>query len=82
MTVEDRLKTAMLNFLLDTGVRAVEVVSWDEDIEVGGYCNTCFYEDKVVRINYRDKKKSKVLRIWTYRGSFGDLISALDRLSE
>ena len=75
MSFEDNLKESLKGFLVDRGVDAVEVISFRDDTEAGGYCESCYYEYAVVRIVYIDSKNQS--REFTYSDGFSDLIREL-----
>ena len=57
-----------------------EVVSWYDDTQSSGYCETCYYESAVVRMTYLNS--NGITAQYTYSGSFGDLISDLSYYSD
>lgn len=76
MSFEDSLRAELLEFVRanhDSG--AVAVLSWEDDTENDGYCETCWYEYAVVNITYSDG--SEFNREYQYRGSFAELIRQL-----
>lgn len=70
----EMLNGALLSFLNARGLNATEVTGFEEDTEYDGYCETCFYEYTVVRIQYTD---SQGQHEYTYRGYFSELIREL-----
>lgn len=77
MAWQDEMKKSMAKMVeAYTSDSDVEVIKWEEDIEYGGYCNTCFYESAIMRITYTRGADDKVL-VYTYDGSFSDLIQTL-----
>lgn len=53
-----------------------EVVSYEDDTEAGGYCESCYYEEAIVRIKYLNSADE--LKEYVYYGGFADLISQLE----
>ena len=75
MSIEDNLKESLKDFLVENGIDAVEVVSFEDDTEGSGYCETCYYEYAVVRVSYRNSNGR--LKEYVYRGGFSELIREL-----
>lgn len=75
MSFEDNLKESLKDFLVERGCDAEEVVSFRDDTEAGGYCESCYYEYAVVRIDYIDSRGRS--REFTYSDGFSDLIREL-----
>ncbi|ALH46906.1 hypothetical protein AVU87_gp39 [Mycobacterium phage Theia] len=54
-TFEASFKEAFKKLLIEEGVQDVdEVVSVEEDTYYSGYCETCYYEEQIVRVHYLD----------------------------
>lgn len=68
---------ALLDYLKKFGAHldAKEVTGYEDDTESSGYCDTCWYEEAIVRICYKNAN-DEVLE-HTYYGSFADLIRSL-----
>ena len=56
---------------------AIEVVSWEDRTEGSGGCETCYFEWAVVDVRYRVASDPDEVRLFTYDGSFADLIRAI-----
>lgn len=61
-----------IKFLRERGHKVADdaSISFEDDIQYGGYCETCSYEDYVVRVS-----DGKVME--TYYGSMGEIIRAM-----
>lgn len=54
-----------------------KVVSVVEDVQTGGYCETCYYEDHVLLVEYVDEKGNSGFKT-LYFETIGEFIKALD----
>lgn len=85
MTIEDKIKQAMLTFLRSQGINASQVQDWSEDYNQYTYggCETCgpeYEEDYCVTIWYTiDEKNRLVNHAYNYSGKFTELIKELDK---
>lgn len=57
------------------GIAVDEVLSYEEENYSSGYCETCYYEEVRVNIEYLE---GGLRRSYTHYGSFGDLIKELE----
>ncbi|AKU42408.1 hypothetical protein AVT30_gp36 [Mycobacterium phage UnionJack] len=76
-TFQTEFKGAFKKLLIDSGVTDVdEVVSVEEATYYGGYCETCAYEEEIVRVHYLDKYgATKSFAIWdTLSNLINDLL--------
>ena len=70
------IDAAILEYLKDNiDPHAVELVSWNEEMQSDGYCETCYYEYIAVTFVYKDKD-DKTLN-YEYYGTLAELIRAL-----
>lgn len=77
MSVTKAIYGAALRMLRTYGVNdAIEVTSFEEATQSGGYCETCYYEETVVEITYITE--TGVVKLFTFYGTFSELINALD----
>lgn len=62
-----------------TGDDVVSILDCKEETESSGYCETCYYEETVLRIAYisRDPGGTSVQKSFTYYGSFLDIVRRL-----
>ena len=75
------INAAILAYLVDQKYipsDATEVVSWEDRTEGSGGCETCYFEWAVIDVRYRVASDPKV-RLFTYDGSFVDLIRVITR---
>lgn len=78
MSLKERLNESLAELIRDAGIEVVEVRGYDDRTEYGGGpCSTCSYEYAVVDISYIAADGRN--RIYTYDGSFRDLIDYLSR---
>lgn len=56
----------------------VEVINYEQDTRSGGYCDSCYYEETVVEIFYKDAEGHK--HYYTYSNNFSELIRELEKL--
>ncbi|QFG25477.1 hypothetical protein [Actinomadura sp. WMMB 499] len=54
---------------------AVRVTNFKEDVESGGYCETCWYDETVVYVDFLNSKGIETS--YRYYGSMADLIREL-----
>lgn len=73
--LKDSLHAALLEFVQRNGEPDAEYVAgFEDDIEYGGYCETCSYEYIVVRISFSE---NGVTKEFVYRGTFAELMREL-----
>jgi len=77
--IEEAIKQAMKNMLVKSGYDVKSVLSYQDETESTGYCDSCYYEYAVVDINYITQ--DNVNRTYRYNGNFSDLINTLDQNS-
>lgn len=73
----DGFKKALLDLVQGRDEEAVEVIDWEEATEQGGYCETCYYEDVLVEIEYRTADGDR--KTYRYYGKFWQLVQELTR---
>ena len=79
------INEAILAYLVDQKYipsDATEVVSWEDRTEGSGGCETCYFEWAVIDVQYRVASAPDELRLFTYGGSFVDLIRVITRQEE
>lgn len=76
-SVNEAIKSALCLMLANRGTSIIKVTSWEEETHVGGYCETCAYEETVVKIHYVDGDYDDCTYTWS--GSFAELIQTLTR---
>ncbi|AEJ93458.1 hypothetical protein FGG33_gp38 [Mycobacterium phage Benedict] len=75
-TFQTKFNDAFKKLLIESGVTDVdEVVSVEEDTFYGGYCETCAYEEQIVRVHYIDKYGAA--QSYTFWESLSCLINSL-----
>lgn len=57
-----------------------QVISYEQEVETDGYCETCYTEETVVNIAYFTGSGTRY--VYTYRGSFSSLIKKLEELGD
>ncbi len=73
--LKNSLYTALLEFVQRNGnPKAEYVTGFEDDIEHGGYCETCSYEYIVVRIAFSE---NGVTKEFVYRSTFAELMQEL-----
>jgi hypothetical protein len=76
--VQRTILDALTKFLMDQGVTdIVRVTSFQDRTEYGGFCDTCEYTYTVVDIYYDKIVAGSKPGVYTYDGSFADLILSL-----
>ncbi|OKI54541.1 hypothetical protein [Micromonospora sp. CB01531] len=78
---EETFKGLLARYLTKYHDDAIEVIDYEQDTEAGGYCETCYYEDTVVRIKYISAASGD-RRQFTYYGDMGELIRCLTSFEE
>lgn len=73
---EDTFKALLARYLTKNVDATAEVIEYEQDTEAGGYCDTCYYSDTVVRIVYVSSASGS-RREYTYYGDMGELIRDL-----
>jgi hypothetical protein len=77
-TLERTILDALTRFLMDRGVTdIVRVTGFEDRTEYGGGCETCEYTYTVVDIYYDRILAASGQGVYTYDGSFSELIAAL-----
>jgi len=69
------LKPVLADWLRSKGNAVNSVLSYEEKMMTGGYCETCWYEDWNVVISYADNIGET--RQYVYYGTFGQLVTEL-----
>lgn len=73
---KERLKDALAEMMREEyTLDCVEVLEFEDDTESSGFCDTCYYEQAVVRVKYIDSDGDT--QFYTYRGSFSELMGSL-----
>lgn len=75
MSLNDSICAALADFLRERDVDVREVLSYEEEMKYGGYCETCAYEYMVLEITYKDSNNKT--KYYTYDGTFAELIRSL-----
>ena len=75
MSLNDNVCAALADFLRERDVDVREVLSYEEEMKYGGYCETCAYEYMVLEITYEDSNGKT--QYYTYDGTFAELIRSL-----
>lgn len=75
MSWKEGFYEALVGYLRQRGIEAVEVVDFEDDTVVSGYCETCYYESVVAVIRYRDSKGD--VKTYTAYESFADIVQSL-----
>lgn len=81
MTIEYKIKEAMAHFVERAlGIKNVTVSSWEEDFYPGDPDATCEYcgADDTYSVSIYFTSPSTNRTLYTYDGSFGELIKELD----
>lgn len=72
------LNDALIRLIKDyTGDTAVEIVSYNETEQSSGYCETCYYEETIMMVVYKNADGN--LTNFVYNDDFGGLIRELTR---
>lgn len=75
MTWKEGFYEALVGYLRQRGLDAVEVLSFEDDTVASGYCETCYYESVVAIIRYKDSKG--VVQTYQAYEAFADIVSSL-----
>ncbi len=74
-TFEDQFHGVLLKWLQQKGLDAVKVEAFNEDYYIGGYCETCHYEEYSVTVDYVDS--NGISKEYEYYGRFSSLLEEL-----
>lgn len=78
MNLSEAFRESVLALLHQSGHKdAAEVISWKEQHNQGGYCETCSFEYWTVDIVWRDAAGNE--DTYEYSGTFGELLNGLLR---
>lgn len=78
MSYIENIKTDLCKYLKSIKIDCVEVTSFNDSTQWGGYCETCAYESVCVDIYYTNSKGKG--KNYTYDEGLSDLLYALDNL--
>lgn len=75
MTWKNELNESLLEFIRQKNdPAATEIVSWEEEHDTGGLCETCLYDDWSIVVIYKSAEET---RTFEFHGSFAELIREL-----
>lgn len=73
-------KADMLRLVQRQHEDAYLIVDWEEETEYGGYCETCSYEEIVVKVTYTCNTCDECPNhVYKYYGRFSELMKDLIR---